>query len=251
MTMINILTPEGHEALRQLSQKKTVYCFDFDGTLAPIIQNPAESVLSNEIKQKLLQIQKLFPVAIISGRSLLDLSRIIDFKCNFMVGNHGIEDKNNANIMSECKNITKKWIENLSHIFQVENLNSHFSIDDKEFSVTLHYKKGTNLDKLHTILDKLTPAPRIIAGKLVFSLLPDFGKDKGTAILDLMHKNNFTHALFIGDDVTDEDVFKLENENILTIHVGNNPKSDAKFCLEEQTKIDVLLDKILLSFTGL
>ena len=52
-------------------------------------------------------------------------------------------------------------------------------------------------------------------------------------------------ALFAGDDETDENVFRLDNPDILTIHVEKEEASRAQFYLETQEDIVTLLDVII------
>lgn len=256
--MDNIFSLQGKNSLKNLSKYKTVYCFDFDGTLAKIVSTPSDAKLKESTENLLLEIKKCSPIAIITGRSSSDLRKLLNFEPNFIIGNHGIEGlKSEKDFLNECKITTKIWIQKLSNLFDIEPLDFELEIEDKEFSISLHYKdtkkngeKNDNvLELTKKFISKLEPLPKVIQGKFVLNLMPSLIVNKGTALIDLMETNRFSHALYIGDDVTDEDVFKINNENILTIHVGNNNNSKAKFYLQEQAYIDQLLKEIKSNFT--
>ncbi|OGT96732.1 MAG: hypothetical protein A2X80_07570 [Geobacteraceae bacterium GWB2_52_12] len=69
--------------------------------------------------------------------------------------------------------------------------------------------------------------------------------------MQIMQQAGFSKALFVGDDETDEDVFRLKNERIFGIRVGNEPSSAAAYCLSDQKKIVNLLDEITILFGAL
>ena len=230
-----------------------IYCFDFDGTLASIVSSPADVKLKESTKKLLKEIKSHFPIAIISGRSIFDLKKLLDFEPDFLIGNHGLEGiKTEQNFLDEYKITAKKWVQKLSNLFDIEPLDFEIEIEDKEFSISLHYKNvKKNGDKNDDVIEitkhiisKLEPLPKVIQGKFVLNLMPNSFVNKGTALIDIMNIHGFSHAFYIGDDITDEDVFKINNDNILTIHVGNNSESKAKFYLEEQSQIDQLLTEI-------
>jgi trehalose 6-phosphate phosphatase len=60
-----------------------------------------------------------------------------------------------------------------------------------------------------------------------------------------MYQLNCTAALYIGDDDTDEDVFSLPDTRILTVRIGKNKISAARFFLKRQTEITEVLRSIV------
>jgi trehalose-6-phosphatase len=54
------------------------------------------------------------------------------------------------------------------------------------------------------------------------------------------------HAVFVGDDMTDEDVFTSANsQDVLGIRVGRTPRSSATHYLQTQADVDRLLECLL------
>jgi trehalose 6-phosphate phosphatase len=83
-------------------------------------------------------------------------------------------------------------------------------------------------------------------GKLVLNILPARASDKGKALLAMQRRLKLPYAIYVGDDVTDEDVFALGRpRRLLGIVVGDGEGSKASFRLPRQREIDRLLEAIL------
>jgi trehalose 6-phosphate phosphatase len=52
-----------------------------------------------------------------------------------------------------------------------------------------------------------------------------------------MRQLGCTTALYVGDDVTDEDVFALRDPRVLTVRIGKKKASSARFFLNRQPEI--------------
>ena len=69
----------------------TLYAFDFDGTLAPIVADPAQARAADRVTRPLAQLARLVPVAVVSGRAQRDLIERLPCEIAYLVGNHGNE----------------------------------------------------------------------------------------------------------------------------------------------------------------
>ena len=81
-------------------------------------------------------------------------------------------------------------------------------------------------------------------GKCVENLIPEGAPDKGVALKMLMQQAGCMKGIFVGDDETDEDVFRLDDANLFTIRVGRRTSSGARFYLRKQNEIFLLLREI-------
>lgn len=234
--------------LESLSFTKTLYAFDFDGTLAKIVSVPSEAYMSPKTVQLMRQLCELVPVAIVSGRSIADLKKRIPFEPKFLIGNHGLEGLGVAPMsMLAASQICANWKQKLNR----ENFGAGVEIEDKQYSLAIHYrrsreKKTTKL-RIERAIGKLDPVPRIIGGKSVFNLLPAGAPHKGAAILDLVQKAGMKHIFYIGDDDTDEDIFGIPYKfgQIMSVRIGRKQTSKASYFLKRQSDINKLLKLII------
>ena len=94
-------------------------------------------------------------------------------------------------------------------------------------------------------MHRLAPLPRLVSGKFVENLVPQDAPNKGEALSLIMQHLGCRRALFVGDDETDEDVFRLRNGHIFGIRVGMNSGSAAGNFVREQKEILPLLDEVI------
>ncbi len=124
-------------------------------------------------------------------------------------------------------------------------------VEDKTYSLTFHYRaagrKRAARGAIIEALSEVRPSPRIVLGKASVNALPPGTPNKGGALLKLMARLGVQRALFIGDDVTDEDVFGLRDSRIVTGRIGMKNNSDAQFFLKRQSDVGDLLRVILAS----
>ncbi|HEY6552324.1 MAG TPA: trehalose-phosphatase, partial [Vicinamibacteria bacterium] len=67
--MKDILSRAGLEILREFAWSNVLLAFDYDGTLAPIVEDPASAHMRSATRELLHEVARGYPVAIISGRS--------------------------------------------------------------------------------------------------------------------------------------------------------------------------------------
>jgi len=99
--------------------------------------------------------------------------------------------------------------------------------------------------RLRALFDTLSPPPRVVDGKCVFSLMPAGAAHKGGALEQLMQQAGAGSAIYVGDDVTDEDVFRLRRPDVLTVRIEPHPDTAAEFYLPAMPDIVQLLDELV------
>lgn len=248
--MIPLFSKNSLILLESLSFTNTLYAFDFDGTLAKIVTKPSDAFMTKTTEKLLKELSALAPVAVISGRSIEDLKKRISFKPQFLIGNHGLEGLGkNDSTLSEAQTICAQW----SNALEQQKFESGVEIEDKTYSIALHYRQSRNKalakKQLQLAIESIRPIPRVIVGKSVYNLLPPGARHKGAAMLDLIQKSHARHAFYIGDDDTDEDIFSVpyKDGQIMAVRVGQRKSSHAKFYIERQSEINRLLT-ILIEF---
>lgn len=247
--MIDILSPQALTVLRSFASPQTLCAFDLDGTLAPIVPDPTAAMLPEATRQRIQQLSRLVPTAIITGRSCTDAGARLGFEPRYLVGNHGLEGlpENEVNLQ-ELHLLTEHWHRTL-HTLLPEQLVQEIYFERKDGSLSLHYRAAADPAAAHRALleaiAQLQPQPRRVGGKYVENLIPQGAPHKGDALLRLMEHCKSRQALFVGDDVTDEDVFRLEAPHILSVCVGTDRATAARYFLQDQTRVNDLLGQLL------
>ena len=243
----------------RLSDKFILLFLDYDGTLTPIAETPEKAVISQEAKDLLNKLSKKShcSVAIISGRSLSDIKTIVGIKNIIYVGNHGLEIEGPKIKFESPVSLRNKRI--LQHI--KEDLNTKLStikgvfIEDKGLSLSVHYRlaERDQIPQVKTILHEATilytvrDKIRIKLGKKVFEIRPAADWDKGKVVLWLLARWKFSvrdkdiMPIYIGDDRTDEDAFKVIKKKGLTIFVGEQASSEAQYYLKSTEEVTEFL----------
>lgn len=237
----------GLRIIESLTLTKTLYAFDFDGTLAPIVRTPEMARATESTSNLVKALSAHVPVAIISGRSIADLKKHLNFTPDHMIGNHGLEGLSlRQDSATQAQATCQTWRKQLERKW---GFDSGVFIEDKTYSIALHYRNSRSKKNARIALferiEKLDPAPRLVLGKCVMNLIPAGAPHKGVALLELMMKLGLTCAFYIGDDDTDEDVFSLPDDRIVTTRVGKKKTSQAQFFLKRQSEVNLMLKEML------
>jgi trehalose 6-phosphate phosphatase len=244
-----IFSQAGLAAIKAFADRTTLFTFDLDGTLTPIIDDPSRIMISDKVREKMMRLSSLANVAILTGRARDDARSHLGFDARFIVGNHGAEGipgwEDRERVFAA---LCQRWEDQL-RLLLPHAQQSGFVIENKGTSLSVHYRKAPQQEaarrEILQAIGRLTPLPRQISGKCVENILPQDSMNKGEALLQIMEQAGASRAVFVGDDDTDEDVFHMRNDRILGIRVGNESPSDAGYCLSDQDKIDRLLDEII------
>ncbi len=240
-----ILAPEYLSALRSFAQSRVLLAFDYDGTLSPIAPTPQSAHLPATTRQLLVRVAAQYPVVVISGRALADISgRVGDIGVRHVFGNHGLEWSGGKSRPPRAQ--VHGWVDQLR-----ERLSGHpgVFVEDKTHSLSVHYRLAPDNERaLQFILPVVRTLPdvRIISGAAAVNLLPSHGANKGVALRRAFEETGCEKAMYVGDDDTDEDAFgALKRELLLSIRIGASCTSKAKYHLDAQESIDLLLQALI------
>ena len=207
---------------------------DFDGTLSPLVDHPGDAVLSPEAPAVLARLAATQPrvrLAFLSGRSLADLaSRLGPPGENaILAGNHGLElrgahlDWTHLGAFTSRPHLDRLIQQLVPGLIEFTGV----ALEDKGASLTLHYRRLAPEDfpKLRAIVAALElPAQlRMHEGKKVFEFRPQVEWNKGFAMRRILRRIDLPDdaVVFLGDDATDEDVFRELGPTAITVHVGS------------------------------
>jgi trehalose 6-phosphate phosphatase len=244
--MRDLLSRESGEVLAQLAWSRVLVAFDFDGTLAPIVAARDDAQMRIRTSELFAKVCRLYPCAVISGRSQADVAaRLGAAPVKYVVGNHGLEPGASLDeFEKEIAEARASLEETLTGIASVD-------IEDKRYSLALHYRRSRNKRLARSaIVAAVAALPvrvRVVPGKLVVNVVPERAPNKGEALMDLRKAEQADTALYVGDDVTDEDVFKIDQPGrLFTVRVGESKTSAAAYFLQDQSDIDRLLAALVL-----
>jgi trehalose 6-phosphate phosphatase len=250
--MQDLLSASGKRLLDRLAGRpEPLFAFDFDGTLARIVQDRHAAFMTQPIRDALHALALAAPTAVISGRSLTDLRPRVEGIPAHLIGNHGLEGLHTStHVMQQALDCCRAWLKIVSK--DERNLTRvGVVVEDKTYSITFHYRQACSpqiaREAIFHTLATLTPPPRLVLGKAVVNAIPSGSFHKGSAMLELMHQLKSSAALYVGDDDTDEDVFSLPDERIVTVRIGRKAASAAQWYLARQSQIGRLLQYLSLA----
>ncbi|MCD6358535.1 MAG: trehalose-phosphatase [Dehalococcoidia bacterium] len=238
---------------------------DYDGTLSPIAKKPDLANMPSRTKQLLstLARQKHFAVGIISGRSLDDIRKKTGIDGITYVGNHGLEIEGpDVSFVVPHSEEIKRIIQSLNHtLTQIMKPIEGVLVENKGLSISIHYRMAaeTSIGEIESALTRATDILhtqgkfKLYQGKKTYELRPATSYDKGKAVTILtdryreLWRRGSILSIFMGDDLTDENGFKVINENGgISIFVGEkNSSSAAHYFLKSPLEVEQFLNRLL------
>jgi len=199
--------------------------FDVDGVLAPIVEHADDSRLSPGVGKALAALAERTTVAILSGRSLESLERLFEFPSGLhVIGSHGIEIRGAGPLVLD---------DDEQHTFdQLEILGTRAAqvagqgawLEYKPASIVLH-TRSADQEKAARAVEALSNFARVITGaevktgQHVVELLAR-SASKGEALMALALRLERSPVVFLGDDLTDEDAFRMMGPSDISVRIG-------------------------------
>ena len=235
----------------KLSNNKLII-LDYDGTLVNFKDKPELAVPNDnllDILDNLSNIEGL-DIAIVSGRDKIFLEDNLGKLNVSIIAEHGhFYKKKNKNWIN-LGSIDKVFLNEIYSIFQsfCDRTPGTFT-EKKESGLVWHYRKtdpelaSKRVVEMETVLNSLlTDQFQILnLDKAIEVTSRKF--DKGSAVNELTKNKKYDHIVCIGDDVTDENMFKNLNENCTTIKVGIK-NTLARFYIDDPKSVVNLLNDI-------
>ncbi|MCB1146892.1 MAG: bifunctional alpha,alpha-trehalose-phosphate synthase (UDP-forming)/trehalose-phosphatase [Leptospiraceae bacterium] len=217
--------------------KKPILFLDYDGTLVDFFPHPNMSKPDVELKKILVDLAKVAPVCIITGRDRASIEDWFDELPVSVIAEHGIWFRPADEQWRRLKNPVISWKDEIHEDLKLisDRLPGSF-VEEKEFSLVLHFRNAdpeqVNLriagitDELK-LRSKLYPIQILNGNKIVE--IRAAGVDKGSAARDILGQWNIDFVFAAGDDLTDEDLFKGLPENSITIKIGRSGHTSARY----------------------
>lgn len=256
------------------SAKKRIIFLDYDGTLVPLTNNPDMATLNSKLVQLLSplinfispervintenarQILKRLTsnpknkIIIISGREKEFLEKQFRNMDVILIAEHGYFIKEyNKDWVSQA-DVSLGWKDKILPVLnEYVNRCNGSMVEQKYASLAWHYRNAEQeiaAVRIHELKDDLSEILKnefklqILDGNKVLEI-KSIMYDKGTVASTFLKDDSFDFIMAVGDDKTDEDLFRAMPENAITIKIGTDP-SLAEYSLEEQPLLYDLLD---------
>ena len=239
--------------LSRIRKHGCVLMLDFDGTLAPLVSDPARARMRASTRRALEAVARCYPVAVITGRALSDVRHRVPLRGVSFVGNHGLEQFVKGKIRRvRIPAAPQRALDTIRvRVRSVARRYKGLYFEDKAHSLSLHYRHSPrpNHAAIRTEVVKAireTGNLRAVEGVFVINILPAVRRDKGIAVREMytaLAGRKIPVPVFIGDDVTDEDAFRVLRKGI-TIRVGKSTSSAAQYYFRSRSGVDTFLRTI-------
>ncbi|GIL70285.1 hypothetical protein Vretimale_3424 [Volvox reticuliferus] len=258
--------------------KRLAVFLDYDGTLTPIVSNPDDAKMSEEMRNVVRAVARAFPTAIISGRGREKVEAFVQLKELFYAGSHGMDIAgprvvNGSSNGGSCNGRTSGEFQAafqpaahfrplIDDIF--EQLKRRLkdvpgsSVEHNNFCVSAHFRNCPGeawQDVISTVEDVVSEHEdlRMTRGRKVVEIRPKVDWHKGTALSHLVEALGLSQqpdvvAIYVGDDHTDEDAFRTleETRQGFGILVSTRPKpTRARFTVRDPACVQVFLSGIV------
>lgn len=232
---------------------------DYDGTLSPIAPRPELATLPEPTREVLQRLAAHGPVAILSGRGREDVASLVGIDDLTYAGSHGF-DIAGPTLRREIGEGIPQRIEQASARLRDELAGLEgVLVEPKRFAVAVHFRQAREADlpRIEEVVDAIRaehPDLRKVPGKKIFELRPDLDWDKGHALLWLLETLHLDRGevvpIYVGDDVTDEDAFRVIEGRGIGVLVAEEPRETAAaYSLRDPEEVRVLLERLAGSLT--
>ena len=217
---------------------------DVDGTLVDIEDHPGDVRADDALVALLADLAERLDgaLSLISGRSLAEIDRIFAPARFPSAGSHGTE------LRLRDGDATIAQVEFPEEILQrvraFADEREGLLVEKKRAGLALHYRRAPDLEPacrelVADVMRELGSEYRLIDGKMVLEIALR-NHHKGEAIRELLQHSPFRgrRPVFIGDDVTDEDGFRIVNDlGGISIRVGDGDETAARYTLDDVASV--------------
>jgi trehalose 6-phosphate phosphatase len=229
---------------------------DLDGTLAPIAATPDAIVLDFRVPDLLPRLAEKLSgrVAIISGRSLENVDRILSGSIVPVAGVHGLERRTASGVRIGIP-AHPRLVQAHEEFLRLADVHPGLLVEDKGLGVALHYRGAPEFAETAPELGRRLAASTGLAlqeGDMVVELLTP-GQDKGAAVLAFMTEAPFAGGVpvFVGDDLTDEHAFAIVSASGgFGIRVGPERDTKARYRLANVDAVIAWLQTLIMESTA-
>ncbi|KAL8199609.1 hypothetical protein R6Q57_013177 [Mikania cordata] len=246
--------------------KQIVMFLDYDGTLSPIVDDPDRAFMSDAMRATVRKLAKCFPTAIVSGRCRDKVYKFVKLAELYYAGSHGMDirgpvkhKKSPPSVLCQPASEYLPMIDEVYGLLMEKTKSTAGAkVENNKFCLSVHFRcvdetKWSELaGQVRSVL-KNYPNLRLTQGRKVLEIRPAIKWDKGKALEFLLESLGYANCtdvfpIYIGDDRTDEDAFKVlrETGQGFGILVSKDPRdTNASYSLQEPSEVMVFLQRLV------
>ncbi|MQM15076.1 hypothetical protein Taro_048013 [Colocasia esculenta] len=245
------------DEIANLSEGKQIVMFlDYDGTLSPIVDDPERAFMSEAMRAAVRDVARYLPTVIVTGRCRQKVYSFVRLAELYYAGSHGMDIKGpkcTRGMKSVLFQPASEFLPIMDEVYRTltEKTKSipGAKVENNKFCVSVHFrcvdeKRWVGLAKQVQAVLIGYPKLRVTHGRKVLEVRPTIKWDKGKALEFLLESLGFANSgdvlpVYIGDDQTDEDAFKVlrERGQGLGILVSKVPRdTNATYSLQEPSE---------------
>ncbi|KAK2659701.1 hypothetical protein Ddye_006234 [Dipteronia dyeriana] len=249
------------EIVKASKGKKIVMFLDYDGTLAPIVSDPDQAFMTNEMREAVRDIARYFPTAIVTGRCRDKVFSFVKLAGLYYAASHGMDiegppkkrkyKKGNQGVLFQP---ASEFLPMIDEVYKtlLEKTKSipGALVENNKFCLSVHFRCvdekrwGGLVEQVRLVLNQY-PKLKLTQGRKVLEIRPTIKWDKGRALEFLLEALGYANSkdvlpIYIGDDRTDEDAFKVlrDRGQGFGILVSKVPKeTNASYSLQEPSEV--------------
>jgi alpha,alpha-trehalase len=257
--VISALTAYG-DIERRLADATPAVFLDYDGTLTPIVDRPELAVLSRNMRETLRALAQRCTVAVVSGRDRAEVEALVGLNTMSYAGSHGfdIAGPGGLSLVHEAGIRAAPLLDGTTDELtrELDGIDGCL-VERKQFAVAVHYRLVAEPDRrfvFETFERVASQHADLVSssGKMVLELRPNVTWDKGAAVLWLLEALGLDSPdvvpIFLGDDLTDEDAFRVLKGSGIGIIVAEHPRdSHATHVLRNPDETREFLGRLILT----
>lgn len=261
--MTRPLFPISPDIAARLDGRPLLLLLDVDGTLAPIVPRHDEAAVPEPTRRVLAALvdRADVHVALVSGRAARDAARIAGVPGVWVIGNHGFEVESPDGVVHpdpRVEGVRERMAEAARRIAPRITAWPGVLLEDKRWTLSIHYRLANPavVPALSGVVQDVARelGLRTTSGKKVLEVRAPIAIDKGSAVVALAERLHAlaesAAAVFVGDDVTDEDAFRAlraRSARAVTVRVthGDDVETAAELAVGDPEAVREFLEWLL------
>jgi trehalose 6-phosphate synthase/phosphatase len=251
----HLMPPVQEEVLKlHTESRRALILLDYDGTLVPFAMQPNLAAPDNEILSLLSDLANdpKNHLYLISGRDRVVLDTWFKDTKVRMIAEHGASVRDEAGAWRLLQPLASDWKARIRPILRmyVDRVAGSL-LEEKEFALAWHYRRcepELGAQRAKELIDEITQFTanfdvQVLEGKMVVEIR-NSGVNKGAAAVRMIRELEPDFVLAVGDDQTDEELFRALPALAISVRVGS-PFSHAKYSLSDFREVRRFVRRLL------